>query len=178
MRNKTEIAPPSDDKRWKMIEATMRRNGYRSDALIETLHTVQESFGFLDNDSLQYVARKLHVAPSRVHGVATFYHFFSLKPQGKHVCAVCTGTACHIKGADYIIDKLQEEYDIVPGETTPNGELSLFTVRCVGACGLAPAVVFDGNVLGNATADDILNEIRTTLQADQAAEVASTPEVA
>jgi bidirectional [NiFe] hydrogenase diaphorase subunit len=86
-----------------------------------------------------------------VYGVATFYHFFSLKPQGKHVCSVCTGTACHIKGSEKIIRDIHKRYGILPGETTDDDALSLLTVRCVGACGLAPAVVMDGNVLGNMT---------------------------
>lgn len=166
MRDKSNLNPPTDDKRWKLVEATMRRNGYRPDALIETLHTVQESFGYLDDASLQYVARKLRVAPSQVYGVATFYHFFTLKPQGKHVCAVCTGTACYIKGADKIIDNMQAEYDIQPGETTADGQVSLLTVRCVGACGLAPAVVLDGDVLGNMTPEETQEAIRATVRRD------------
>lgn len=177
MRNKSDITPPSDDKRWKIVEGTMRRNGYRSDALIETLHTVQEAFGYLDGDALHYVAAKLHVAPSQVYGVATFYHFFTLKPQGKHVCAVCTGTACYIKGADNIIDRVGQEYGIEPGETTPDGEVSLLTVRCVGACGLAPAVVMDGDVLGNVTPDNISQEIQAAIHGYQANEESLIAEV-
>ncbi len=154
---------PSDDKRWRVVEATMRRNGYRPDALIETLHTVQESFGYLDNDALMFVSQALRVSPSQVFGVATFYHFFNLKPQGEHTCAVCLGTACYIKGAAKIIEAIEEEYGIKSGETTPDDRLSLLTVRCVGACGLAPAVVFDSNVLGNESPDGMLDTIRTRL---------------
>lgn len=169
MRNHN-VAAPSDDKRWKIVEATMRRNGYRPDALIETLHTVQESFGFLDTEALQYVARKLHVAPSQVQGVATFYHFFTLKPQGKHVCAVCTGTACYIKGAEKLIDSIKEKYGIAPGETTEDNALSLLTVRCVGACGLAPTAVLDGDVLGNQTPDELHTEIQAALSRNESDE--------
>ncbi|HML22565.1 MAG TPA: bidirectional hydrogenase complex protein HoxE [Aggregatilinea sp.] len=154
---------PSDDKRWRVVEATMRRNGYRPDALIETLHTVQESFGYLDNDALMFVSQALRVSPSQVFGVATFYHFFNLKPQGEHTCAVCLGTACYIKGANKIIEAIEEEYGIKSGETTPDDRLSLLTVRCVGACGLAPAVVFDNNVLGNESPDGMLETIRERL---------------
>ncbi len=151
-RNAT-IVLPSEDKRWKLVNATMRRNGYRADALIETLHTIQESFGYLDDDALTFVANALRVSPSQVYGVATFYHFFNLKPQGAHVCSVCTGTACYIKGSGQILDAIQKDYDVAPGETTADGRLSLLTVRCVGACGLAPAVVFDGEVIGNLDVD-------------------------
>ena len=83
--------PPSDDKRWKMVTATMRRHGHRPDALIETLHTVQETFGYLGTEALHYVAASLRVPLSRVYGVATFYHFFSLEPPGDHTCILCTG---------------------------------------------------------------------------------------
>ena len=90
---------PSDDKRWKIVEATARRHGREPHALIETLHTVQECFGYLDETALRFVAGLLRVPLSRVYGAATFYHFFTLKPKGKHTCVVCTGTACYIKGA-------------------------------------------------------------------------------
>ncbi|GAB4571232.1 MAG: bidirectional hydrogenase complex protein HoxE [Anaerolineae bacterium] len=162
------MVPPSDDKRWNLVNATMRRNGYRPDALIETLHTVQESFGYLDNEALTFVANALRVSPSQVYGVATFYHFFNLKPQGKHTCAVCTGTACHIKGADRILESIQEDYGIAPGETTEDGNLSLLTVRCVGACGLAPAVVIDGEVIGNQDVDKTRAELEGRLNHDNA----------
>lgn len=160
MAGRFKIEPPSDDKRWRLVQGTMRRNGFRPDALIETLHTAQEAFGYLDDETLRYVSRALRVSPAQVYGVATFYHFFNLKPQGEHTCAVCTGTACYIKGAHKILDELQAEYGIAPGQTTPDNKLSLVTVRCVGACGLAPAVVFDNQVIGNAT----LDAVRTALE--------------
>ena len=100
-------APPSDDKRWRIVNATMRRHGHRPNALIETLHTVQEAFGFLDEDGLRYVALSLRAPLSRVYGAATFYHFFTLKPPGEHTCVVCTGTACYIKGAAALLDAVK-----------------------------------------------------------------------
>jgi bidirectional [NiFe] hydrogenase diaphorase subunit len=140
--------PPSDDKRWKIVDATARRHGREPHALIETLHTVQECFGYLDENALRFVAAMLSVPLSRVYGVATFYHFFTLKPQGKHTCVVCTGTACYIKGAPALLAAVEKTYGIKPGETTPDGELSLVTARCLGSCGLAPAAVVDSVVLG------------------------------
>lgn len=141
--------PPSDDKRWKLVQATMRRNGNHQDALIETLHTVQEAFGYLDDDSLRYVAAALRLPLSRTYGVATFYHFFRLKPAGKHTCVVCTGTACYIKGADKILDSIQAAFGVKSGGTSADGQVSLLTARCLGACSLAAAVVYDGEVAGN-----------------------------
>ncbi len=145
------ISPPTDDKRWRIVEATMRRNGFRRGALIETLHTVQESFGFLDEESLRYVAASLHAPLSHVYGVSTFYHFFRLKPAGAHTCVICTGTACYIKGASGLLAAIQEEYGIGPEETTEDGRFSVLTARCLGSCGLAPAAVFDGEVEGRLT---------------------------
>lgn len=152
--------PPSDDKRWKVVQATMRRNGSHHDALIETLHTVQESFGYLDDDGLRYVAAALRVPLSRAYGVATFYHFFRLKPAGKHTCVVCTGTACYIKGANQILDAIQQAHGVKPGETTPDGAISILTARCLGACGLAAAIVYDGQVSGKQDAASTLHRIQ------------------
>lgn len=150
---------PSDDKRWKIVEATARRHGREPHALIETLHTVQECFGYLDETALRFVAGTLRVPLSRIYGAATFYHFFTLKPKGKHTCVVCTGTACYIKGAAALIGAVESRYGIKPGETTADGELSLLTARCVGSCGLAPAVVLDNNVLGKAGPADMIQRI-------------------
>lgn len=155
----TRPAPPSQDKRWKIVEATTRRYGYLDHALIESLHTVQECFGYLDEPALRYVAAALRVPLSKVYGVATFYHFFTLKPQGKHTCVVCMGTACYIKGAAQLLASIQEKYGIKPGETTPDGKLSLLTARCIGSCGLAPAAVFDGDVAGRVETGDVLSRL-------------------
>ena len=152
-------APPSDDKRWKIVEATARRHGREPHALIETLHTVQESFGYLDETALRFVALMLRVPLSRVYGAATFYHFFTLKPKGKHACVVCTGTACYIKGAPALLSALERAHGIKPGETTPDGELSVLTARCLGSCGLAPAAVLDSAVLGKIGPDQLLARI-------------------
>jgi bidirectional [NiFe] hydrogenase diaphorase subunit len=150
--------PPSDDKRWRIVQATMRKNGHARHALIETLHSVQEAFGFLDEDSLRYVARSLRVPESRVYGVSTFYHLFTLKPAGKHTCVVCTGTACHIRGAPQLLEAIREKYGIKPGETTPDGQISLLTARCVGSCGVAPVAVMDGLIAGRITAEQTIEQ--------------------
>ncbi len=159
----SKASPPSEDKRWKIVQATMRRHGQRPNALIETLHTVQESFGYLDMDSLRYVATALRVPLSRVYGVATFYHFFTLKPQGEHTCVVCTGTACYIKGAPNLLSGIEKVAGVKPGETTPDNKLSILTARCLGSCGLAPAVVFDGEVAGKVTTKQVVEKIERWL---------------
>jgi bidirectional [NiFe] hydrogenase diaphorase subunit len=148
-------AVPSTDKRWKIVDATMRRVGQNSRGLIETLHTVQEAFGYLDETSLEYVAASLRVPLSRAYGVATFYHFFTLKPAGDHTCVICLGTACYIKGAPQLLDTVRREFGVSPGETTRGGKVSIVSARCLGSCGLAPAVVYDNEVAGKVTPDQL-----------------------
>ena len=147
---------PGDDKRWKLVNATMRRSGYADHALIEALHSVQDAFGFLDETSMRFVAASLDVPLSKVFGVATFYHLFMLKPKGRHACVVCTGTACYIKGAGGLVEAIEGRFGVTPGETTEDNRLSVLTARCVGACGLAPAVVLDGDVIGKQSGTDLV----------------------
>jgi bidirectional [NiFe] hydrogenase diaphorase subunit len=149
----------SGDKRFKILEVHMKRHQHKADALIEVLHKAQELFGFLDNDLLLFIAYSLKLPPSRVYGVATFYHFFTLKPQGKHTCVVCMGTACYVKGGEKVLNAVQERAKIRAGETTTDGELSLLTARCIGACGIAPAVVYDGQVAPKQTPEAALEKI-------------------
>lgn len=152
-------APPSADKRWKMVATTMRRHGYSANALIEVLHAVQGAFGFLDEEAMTYVAESLGLPLSRVFGVATFYHLFTLKPQGAHTCVVCTGTACYIKGSRELADAIDARYDVGLGETTADKSLSVLSARCIGACSIAPAAVIDGEVHGKLTPDELLDRI-------------------
>jgi bidirectional [NiFe] hydrogenase diaphorase subunit len=154
---------PSGDKRFKVLDVAMKRHQYQPDSLIEILHKAQELFGFLEEDVLFYVARGLKLPPSRVYGVATFYHLFTLKPQGKHTCVICMGTACFVKGADVLLRSVEEAAGIKAGTTTPDNNLSLLTARCIGACGIAPAVVYDGTTAGHQTTQDVLRRVREWL---------------
>jgi bidirectional [NiFe] hydrogenase diaphorase subunit len=141
-------AHPTTDKRWKLIDLVMQRHDHRPDALIETLHAAQDAFGFLDPETLHYIAARLNLPPSRVYGVTTFYNHFDTKPKGDHTLVVCTGTACHVKGNDRILTWAQERYGLKPGETTRDNRLSLVEVRCVGACALAPVILTDNSLTG------------------------------
>ncbi|NJN61752.1 MAG: bidirectional hydrogenase complex protein HoxE [Coleofasciculaceae cyanobacterium RL_1_1] len=158
-RPATPTDKPVLDKRFKAIEIVIKRNHYRQDALIEILHKAQESFGYLELEVLEYVAHKLQLPLSRVYGVATFYHLFSLSPTGKHSCIVCLGTACYVKGAGEIIAALEKKLGVKLGETTSDGEVSLMSARCIGACGIAPAVVFDGEVAGRQTIEAVCDRV-------------------
>ena len=149
----------SGDKRFKILEVHMKKFQFRHDALIEILHKAQELFGYLEDDLLLFIAYKLKLPQSRVYGVATFYHFFTLKPQGEHTCVVCLGTACYVKGAEKVIAALQQKTKIRPGETTPDNKVSLLTARCIGACGIAPAVIYDGQVSAKQTPEAALEKV-------------------
>lgn len=154
---------PSGDPRFALIDRTLKRFRFQQDALIEVLHTAQEAFGFLEEDLLIYVASQLKLPLSWVYGVATFYHFFSLKPQGEHNCIVCMGTACYVKRAAEIVAALQAHYGIEPGQTTPDGKLSVTAARCLGSCGLAPVLILDGQVLARETSESAVAAVAALL---------------
>lgn len=163
---KNASAHPSGDKRFKVLDITMKRNQYSQDSLIEVLHKAQEAFGYLEEDVLLYVARGLKLPLSRVYGVATFYHLFSLKPSGAHTCVVCLGTACYVKGGGEIVNEIEQKYGIRPGDTTSDGQVSVMAARCIGACGIAPAVVFDGTVAGKQTPEMVVNRLEKYQKSD------------
>lgn len=154
----------ADDPRLKLVERAMKRFQYQPDALIEVLHTAQEAYGYLSRELLAHVAAKLQLPESQVFGVATFYHFFSLRPKGEHSCIVCTGTACYVKGAGEILNKLEQVSGIHAGQTTADGKLSLGTVRCLGNCSLAPMMTLDDVVHGPETPDKAEEKLRSVLE--------------
>ena len=151
---------PSGDPRFKLLEATMKRHQYQAAALLEVLHTAQELFGSLSADLLWFVAHKLDVAPSRVYGVATFYHFFTLVPKGRHTCVICLGTACYVKGSSLVLTAVEENLGVKAGCTAPDHSLSVDIARCLGACGNAPAGVVDGEVRGYLEAGPLIDDLR------------------
>ena len=153
----------ASDNRRKSLEATMKRFQYQGDALIEVLHKAQELYGFLSPELLSEVAQRLRLPPSRVYGVATFYHFFSLAPQGEHTCTICLGTACYVRGASLLLHELEALSGVKAGHTSADGRFSLLTARCLGACGIAPAAVLDGEVIGHADRSDLTARIRALL---------------
>lgn len=160
---KQEEDHPSGDNRYKLVDRTLQQFHFQQDALIEVLHTAQEAFGYLDDGLMVYVAQQMKLPASWVYGVATFYHFFSLKPQGEHTCVICRGTACYVKGVAEIEKKIHEVFGIEAGQTTPDGKLSLAVARCLGSCGLAPVLVVDSDVLGRETPDSTIAVLHDVL---------------
>ncbi len=168
----------TSDKRFKILDATMRRHGYAGDALIESLHSAQQLYGCLDLDILQVIARALKLPTSKVYGVATFYNIFSFKPRGEHTCIVCTGTACYIKGAARILAAIDGGLNLKPGVTTKDNKVSLLQARCFGSCAQAPAVSFDGTVVGRNEPDGVLEHLRVWLapaSVSHSAAISETP---
>lgn len=141
------------DARYKSVFAAMTKHRKRTDALIEILHVVQDVFGYVPVEVMRYVAFEMKIPPSRIYGVSTFYHFFSLKPKGEHTCTICTGTACYVKGSQAIVDLIEKKFLVRAGATTADNQLSLQTARCVGACGLAPVVILDADILSKASSE-------------------------
>jgi bidirectional [NiFe] hydrogenase diaphorase subunit len=153
----------ADEKRQRILDAALRRNQYRQDALIEVLHTAQNTYGFLSPELLWYVARQLRVPPSRVYGVASFYNFFTLKPAGLHTVVVCQGTACYIRGATELARAVQSAFGVREGETTPDGQLTSLAVRCLGSCSLAPVAVVDGQIVARAEPESLCERVRAVV---------------
>ena len=120
-------------------------------SLISVLQDVQEEYGYLPKDALDEVCRGLGTSRSRAYHVATFFKAFSLKPRGKHLVSVCMGTACHVKGAGKVLEVLESELGVKDGGTSPDNLFTLKSVRCLGCCSLAPAVMIDGKVYGGVT---------------------------
>lgn len=136
------------------IEAC-RREPHPESQLIAVLHRVQDEFGYLAPDHLDAVAQLLQVPAAKVSGVATFYHYFRLKPRGRYILRICLGTACYVKGADRLAQKLKEELGIDFGETTTDGLFSLEASRCLGTCGLAPVLMINETIHGQVTPDQV-----------------------
>jgi NADH:ubiquinone oxidoreductase subunit E len=136
----------------KTLDSILRERGKSRYQLIEILQDIQSSYNYLPEDVLRTVAKKLEVPPIEVFRVANFYKTFTLKPRGKHLLTVCMGTACHVRGAPKFLDEVIGQLKVKPGETTEDGEFTVETVNCLGACALGPVVVLDGKYHKHMTA--------------------------
>ena len=123
--------------------------------LMMILSDIQKEYGYIPLEVQELVSKKTGVSVAEIYGVVTFYSFFSLKPKGKFIIGVCLGTACYVKGAQQVIDKFSEILGIAPGETTEDGLFTIDALRCIGACGIAPAVTINGKVYPKMTVDKV-----------------------
>jgi NADP-reducing hydrogenase subunit HndA len=128
--------------------------------LINVLHKCQEHFGYLPAEVQEVVAEELNVPVAKIYGVITFYSFFTMIPRGKHPVSICMGTACYVRGAEKVLDEFKKELGIQVGQTTKDGKFSLSSLRCVGACGLAPVVLVGDKTYGRVAPDDVKNIIK------------------
>jgi NADH-quinone oxidoreductase subunit E/NADP-reducing hydrogenase subunit HndA len=158
MKNKYESIPFQDSpEKRSQLEKVLADYKTVPGALVQVLKKAQDIYGYLPLEVQIAVAEGLDVSLEEVYGVVTFYSFFSLKPKGKYVIGVCLGTACYVKGAQQIIDKFSEIIGIQPGETSEDGLFTLDALRCIGACGIAPAVTINGKVYPKLTVDAVPN---------------------
>jgi len=130
----------------KQINEICDRHANDKTPLMMILSDIQKEYGYVPVDVQEIVSEKTGISVAEIYGVVTFYSFFSLKPKGKYIIGCCLGTACYVKGAQQIIDKFSEELGIAPGETTEDGLFTIDALRCIGACGIAPAVTINGTV--------------------------------
>ncbi len=133
-----------EDELTKQLDKIIDPYRERPSGLIQVLTKAQELIGYLPKWALTSIARGLEISLQEVYGVVTFYAFFSLIPRGRHKISVCAGTACYVKGTNMVTKTIRESLDIKPGQTTPDSRYTLEIVRCIGACGLAPAMIIDG----------------------------------
>jgi len=130
----------------KQINEICDRHANDKTPLMMILSDIQKEYGYVPVDVQEIVSEKTGISVAEIYGVVTFYSFFSLKPKGKYIIGCCLGTACYVKGAQQIIDKFSEILGIAPGETTKDGMFTIDALRCIGACGIAPAVTINGTV--------------------------------
>jgi NADH:ubiquinone oxidoreductase subunit E len=147
----------------------------QGDGLISVLEEIQAKYSYLPPEALKLVAERTGHSPVDVYGVATFYKSFSLKPRGKHLCSVCLGTACHVRGAQVIAQEFERQLETKPGETTPDKEFTLETVACLGACALGPIVVVDGHYFSNVNSAKVKTILKRSKQGLDKGEIKTDP---
>ena len=160
--NKKIIIKMKPEVREKVIEIC-NNFGNNPGELINVLHQTQDFLGYLPAEVQELIAERLHMPTAKVYGVVSFYAFFTMTPKGKYPVSVCMGTACYVRGGEKILDAFKKELGVEVGQTDANGLFSLTSLRCVGACCLAPVALVDGKVYGRlapANVKSIVNEYR------------------
>jgi NADH:ubiquinone oxidoreductase subunit E len=140
------VAKQMTENDYQKVDEIIAQHKGQPEALIQVLHKIQLELGYLPSDVQIRVADGLGVPLADVHGVATFYAFFSLQPKGKYVVSLCKGTACYVRGSAKVLERLEKELGVTAGNTTPDGKFSIEVVRCLGACGLGPVITINEDV--------------------------------
>lgn len=149
--------------KFRELEEFIEKQDNKEAALIAVLHKAQELYGYLGEEVQGFISEKLNVPKSKIYGVISFYSYFTTEPKGKYIINVCTGTACFVRGSGDILEEIKSKLGIKEGQTTVDGMFTLDTLRCVGACGIAPVVSVNDKVYGKVTkeqVDDLLKECR------------------
>lgn len=149
------MAAPLQGPALKRVEEICDKYSQDKTPLIMILSDIQREFGYVPLEVQEVVSKKTGVSVAEIYGVVTFYSFFNLEPRGKYVIGCCLGTACYVKGAQNVVDKFSEILEIGPGETTKDGLFSIDALRCIGACGIAPAVSINGEVYPKVAVKDV-----------------------
>jgi NADH-quinone oxidoreductase subunit E len=136
-------------------ENILKKHGYEGARIIQVLTDIQAQHNYLPRENLEYVSQRLRIPLSKVYSIATFYAAFSLRPRGKHLITVCTGTACFVRGVSDVLNRIEDRLGIKAGFTTEDNMFTLETVNCLGACALAPIVVVDGEYHGQTTVQKV-----------------------
>lgn len=142
------------------VHQTILKYPGRDQDLMAVLQDIQAEFHFLPKDALKMVSKEMRIPLGQIYSVATFYNAFSIEPKGKHQVCVCTGTACHVKGAARLIESFEREIGIQVGQTSSDFMFSLEEVRCIGCCGLAPAVTIDDELTGKLKAGKVKHLVK------------------
>ena len=146
MVKQCEHCDMSETEKFSLLKQAVENYDAKESNLIQILHMAQAIFGYLPENVLKFIAEEMDLPMSKISGVVSFYSLFSTQPKGEHTIKVCLGTACYVRGGKKIVDKIKELLDIDVGETTEDMTFSLEVMRCIGACGLAPAIAIDDTV--------------------------------
>lgn len=148
--------------KFKVLEEFISSEKGKEGALIGVLHKAQELYGYIGQEVQEFIAEKMDIPISKIYGIVTFYSYFTTEPKGKFVISVCTGTACFVRGSGEVLEEFKKELSIKEGQTTKDGKYTLDTIRCIGACGIAPVVSVNNRIYGKCTkgqVKQILNEL-------------------
>jgi NADH:ubiquinone oxidoreductase subunit E len=149
-----------------LMDKVFEKYAERQGALIPILQAAQSTYGYLPGEVLELIADRLGLSVGKVYGVATFYAQFYLERRGRHILKLCDGTACHVKGTPVLMTAIEEEFDIGPGETTSDGELTVEIVYCLGSCALAPVAVLDEEVIGRMRQEMLVRRVKKHIGAN------------
>ena len=145
---------------FRKMDSIIGKHGNRESEVISILQDIQQKRNYLAKEVLEHVAEKMTIPLAKVYRIATFYNAFSLKPRGRHLINVCLGTACHVRGGERILEKLERDLKVERGETTKNQRFTLETVHCLGCCSLGPVMVVDGKTFGRLNQNTVVKLLR------------------